>query len=340
MKFKSSLFLFLIFKSPTVLTADMAKIDEFSRRNQSHIDSIMIKKEVLTENKYTLSEIEALKVQLEDITNSPLKTYLIPKNTVIINLENNMREYVSKDLVVKAHTKQNFDRERFIVDKDNLIRYKTSAKNMTIIDKVTKLYRNPKHFIAQKPKVVQKLHNENFNFSTAYSFQMGLFQPTFIKSILEDATASRLIRTEVEINYNSKKIFHPGFTLSYETATGSLSSSDKYQFKSIAFGPNIKFYHFYEDFSFTISSKLSVFSTLEESRSDYTESYNLSQTSLNLSLTKTHRTKSLGTFEYGGAYQRTWSKAKSNDLALNIAESSANDDSITFKVTHRSQWIW
>ena len=125
----------------------------------------------------------------------------------------------------------------------------------------------------------------------------------------------------------------------YESITGTFKSEGNYSISSFSIGPSFKANSFWGDFGLTIQPRFSVNSTASISKLGKTHQIKFSETSLLVGLEKENSSKA-GKFLYGYAFQRKWMKANTGDLLLEVNYTTNHDDSITFYMGHRSDWIW
>lgn len=319
-------------------------INEISEAQKQNIVDIINSRERANANKirYNSAQIEALKIQLTDISRSPLKTVYVPKGTKVYRLKDEKFFYLAKGIYAKAHTKTDFDQRRYLVNDENKISYSVGLKEVTYIDHITDLYRKPHTFTRLKPKKQVKLYDDDFKYTFAVDLGLGFNNPEFTQNIVDDARSfAPQFSAGMGLLANLKLDYQIGFTTMYENVIGQIDSGGLYQLRSFSVGPIFKTNKFWTDYRLAVEGRLSLYSQMNIDDGFDITNYALSENTFMLSLEREKVTPKYGVFVYGYQLQRKWFNASaSGDNGVDLNPRARHNDSFGFFVGHRSNWIW
>lgn len=319
------------------LLEQLTEIREQKAKNFIQENETVFKKE----SRYTIQQLEALKRQLKDIASSPTKYGYIKKGTDIIDIKTNKKYSLPKGITVKAHVLTDFNKYRYLLDKNDNLRYKVYFSEIGNLNDIAELHTKPHYFtkISQPKKV--KLWKEEFDYSLRVNLHGGLSINRYTKDIIGDTSDySPLIRTELGVLTNFNIPIRVGLSGMYESISGSLSSGGKFSTKIFSFGPTLLKENIYKDYHFLFQPKISVFADLAEQRSDETKIYKINDTSALLGIEKSIHSKILGQFNLGLNFQRKWLRSRGKKNGYKINPSVSYDDSFAVSIGHQSDWIW
>ncbi|MBT4791332.1 MAG: hypothetical protein HON90_07160, partial [Halobacteriovoraceae bacterium] len=289
-------------------------IKEFSKYRQTNLSDLIKKKQKLAKKKYKFFELEALKIQLKDIAQSPIRTFNIARGTHLIRVSDNKLVYTPKTIKVHGHALLDFYKYRYLVDKKGQLSYKVYYHDTTDIKAITNLHRPPYQFIrlAKKEKII--VHDKNFGYSLKLNLHTGLSSPEYTKSLLGNPSQfAPLFRLESTVLSNKNFLFNSGLTFMYESISGKFISNGSYNISSFSLGPSFKYYSFYDKYGLIIQPRFSISSTAAYTKNDESYKVNLSETSLLVGLEKENTSKN-GKFTLGYTFQRKWIRANTKDL--------------------------
>lgn len=321
---------------------DFKLIEEFSKYTESNHNEIIEKLKQDKKMPYSNFEIEALKVQLEDIVKSNLRLYYIPKGTQLTRMSDTKKVHVTHPVVVRAYTQLDFNKDRYIINKRGHLVYKTHYKKISDIKKIADLYRRPHRMIKYPPKKLkQNLTDQNFPYSFFANAHLGINIPSYTNElILGKSTTAPLFRADF-IFISQKSIgFNTGLALNYETTTGALENGGTYQHAALAIGPHFRRDNLWGNMALTFRPSLSLFSQLTVAANDETDTLKLTETSMALGLEKESKIKKGDTLIFGISAQRKWLNVASSSTSYTVESSTRSDDSFTFYVGHKSDWSW
>ncbi|MBD65341.1 MAG: hypothetical protein CME62_09040 [Halobacteriovoraceae bacterium] len=308
------------------------KVDDFIEANKSQLQN---------ESRYTIYQIEALRVQLKDIAASPTKFAYIRKGTKVIGLKDNKAYFLPKGITVKAHSLADANNFRYITNKDNEIAYKVYFSEISNINTVTQMYKKPHSFtrITQKPK--SDSFDGKLKTSLKFNLHTGFTVTRFTKDIVPDADdAAPLLRLEGSWLSRFDLPLRVGLTGMYESMTGTIKGGGKFTSKILSFGPTIIKEGFIDQYNFIFMPRISIAGNLTESTSEDSRSYAISDTSVLLGVEKLIHNKNLGTFVLGANFQRKWLRAKGQVGGFDISSNVSYDDSLALSIGHQSDWLW
>jgi hypothetical protein len=317
-------------------------LDELSELRKRNINEIIQVKKRDIKNKYTSSEMQALRIQLEDIARSPLYVARLNRGTFILDIKTHKKLYLTKDINVKIHKLADYDKYLYIINKKGELRYRVYNSSAQNISDITNLYHKPRFF---KPVVsVQKVEtfDKNFKYTMNINLHGGFHFPRYTKELLTDTTGiSTQTRVELGFLTNHDFIFNYGFTGMYEATAGSLSTANGlYTIKTFSMGPIIKTKPLIGGFQFSLASRMSIISDVLETRSTVSRVHKLSEISLSLGVEKETKSSEYGSFIWGVNFQRKWLRAKAQNVAFDLSSTDNYDESLTLYVGHQSDWVW
>lgn len=324
---------------------DFSVVDELSEVRQKNIVNIVEQQQRKAGKKvrYSTSQIAALKLQLSDISKSPVRKVYIPKGTKLIKVTNDQVYYTNQGFYAKAHTLLDFTRQRYIINEKDELAYRVKYDHITDIKDITTMYREPHQFVRLKRKVKKNNLDKNLKYSLLFNSHFGLNWPEYTEKLLGDPSIfAPTLRLEMGVVSKFKFDYQIGFTGMYESLSGSLDDGGRYSARAFSFGPLIKSKPIWDAYRLVAQLRLSLSSNLSVSRSDSTVDYDLSENSLLLGLEKeTSLGRGYGKFLFGYNVQRKWIKAAAS--GRNRASVNARtrfDDSFALYIGHRSDWIW
>src|SRR5690606_34635718 len=144
------------------------------------------------------AQVEALTIQLKDIAASPVVYANVPKATLLIGVDDDKVYKTTKDITVKAHTIQDANRFRYLVNKNGEIKYKVYVNNISNIKEITNLYHRPHYF--SRIKKVQKVSpfDKRFDYSLKFNLHGGLTLNQYTNQIVGGTeNYAPMIRTEI-----------------------------------------------------------------------------------------------------------------------------------------------
>lgn len=319
-------------------------INEISEAQKQNIVDIINSRERANANKirYSSAQIEALRIQLTDISKSPLKTVYVPKGTKVYRLKDGKFFYLPKGIYTKAHIKTDFDQRRYLVNDEKQITYSVGLKEVTYIDHITDLYRKPHTFKRLKPKKKVNLYDDDFKYTFAIDLGLGFNNPEFTQNIVDDARSfAPQFSAGMGLLANLKLDYQIGFTTMYENVIGQIDSGGLYQLRSFSVGPIFKTKKFWTDYRLAVEGRLSLYSQMNIDDGFDITNYALSENTFMLSLEREKVTAKYGVFVYGYQIQRKWfNAAASGDNGVDLNPRARHNDSFGFFVGHRSDWIW
>lgn len=316
--------------------------EELQAIKQKEIDEIVQNKlKKMNQKRYSTSQVDALKIQLKDIAASPLINANISKGTKIIDIENDKKYVVTKDITVKAHTLTDANKYRYLQNKKGEIKYKVYYTEIANLKNSTDLYQKPHYFT--RIEKVQKVdsNDKHFDYSLRFNLHGGVSFNQYTARIVGNTESfAPMLRTEIGFMSNFKYPAQFGFTTMYESISGTLTDGGKFSSKIFSFGPSVMFEKVYSNYDLIIQPRISVFADIAKQAADETTVYKLSDTSLLLGLEKHTDYKMFGKLTFGYSFQRKWIKPKVQDTAFDSPSTVRFDDSFSIYVGHRSDWIW
>lgn len=322
---------------------DFKLIKEFEQYKKNNVAEILNEIKMQKDHKYNNFELEALKVQLEDISKSDIQLTHIPKGSKLTRLKDGRFVYPSKSMTVRSYTLLDFNKDKYIVDKNGKMTHKIPYQETTDIKDVSNLYRRPHKFIRYKKKsVVSNLNDNFFPLSLHFNLHSGLNIPTYTNDLVGSKTSiTALFRSEITLLSESKLFFNSGPTLMYEAFAGNLENGGTYSINSLSAGPTFKIQNFINELSFLFQPRLSLFSEAKVPRTTTsTDILKLSETSLLLALETRQNLGPFGIFNIGFNIQKKWINTNTQKANYTISDNTKTDDAIGVYIGHRSDWIW
>jgi hypothetical protein len=317
-------------------------LDQLSELRKNNINEIITVRKRNNKNKYTNSDIQALRIQLKDIAKSPLFIGRLTRGVYILDLKTQKKKYLTKDINVKVHKLADYDKYLYIINKKGELKYRVYNSSVQNISNISNLNHRPKYF--SPVKSVQKVEkfDKNFNYAMNINFHGGFNFPRYTRELLTDTTGIST-QTRVEIGFLTKHDFllDYGFSGMYEAAAGSLSANNgRYTIKTFSLGPVMKTKPLIGNFQFTLASRMSVISDVLETRSTVTRVHKLSEISLSFGMERQIKSAHFGLFTWGANFQRKWLRAKAQNVSFNLSSTDNYDESITLYIGHQSGWTW
>ena len=321
---------------------DFKLIQEFSKMNKDNLVEVLKDARKREDAQFTNFELEALKVQLRDIVKSSLRLAHIPKGASLTRIKDDHIVYTTKPLTVRAYTLLDFNKNRYIIDKKGNIVYKLYYKNLADIKTITTLYRKPHKFI-RLPKQEKKINffDKSFPYSFNANLHLGINFPTYTNDLVDsDDSGAALFRSEFSFLSKKNLVFNSGFAFMYETLTGSLKSGDTYQINAFSVGPHVRVNEFWGDLAFIVQPRISIFSQAAITRPGDIDVIKQSETSLMFALESETNYAPYGHMSLGISFQKKWINTSTQNASYTISDSTKTDDSLSFYIGHRSDWIW
>lgn len=327
-------------ESQAKIKKEKSILEELSELRIKNIHEILAVKKRDFSVKYSNSDLQALRVQLEDISKSPLFTARILKNTSIYDVKTNKKHYLTKDVNVRVHTLDDYDKFLYIINKSGELAYRVDHNSVVNIEQITDLYHKPHKFTPIKQQKKLKIEDDQFKYSMHINFHGGFNFPRYTKEVLVDPQGlSTHLKTEVGLITNHSFLFDYGLTTAYEAVKGDLSDGT-YSIKTLSLGPEIKTRPFFYNTKFTLGSRISLISDVLETRSSGSKVHKLSELTLSLGAEREIQFKEIGTLIWGVNFQRKWLRAKVQNEVFNISSSDNYDESIALYIGHQSDWTW
>ena len=321
---------------------DREILDEFSKERNERVSRILKKVRENKNKRFKSYEIEALKVQLSDIVKSPIRAVHVPKGTKLINIETDEVFYITRPISTMAHTKLDFNKYRYIINKNNEVVYKTPYYQLADITNIADLTRKPHYFkrLSTEKKEVS-LRDKSFPYSLQLNLHGGLSAPSYTQDLLNASSISAVLsRLEFIFMSNKKHFFNAGLSAHLETSTAKVTEDLNYQANNAALGAIFKFHNFWGQLDLIFQPKLSLFSQLAVNDATGTDILRLSETNLSLSIENATDFKNMGEMVYGLSFQRKWINTSTQGGDYNLSDRASTDNSLTLYIGHRSDWIW
>lgn len=315
-------------------------LNEVSSYNKEKVDKVVSQVALQEELKYSNFQLEALKVQLNDIVKSPIRLGHLSKGTKLIRINDGKIAYTTKPITVKIHTLNDFNRYTYILNKKDELAYKVQFEKVANIKDVTNLYREP-HFFKRISKKTEKykIYDDKIPFSIHINLHGGIGAPNYTNKLISGKNSFvPLIRSEFTINTKKDHLFNLGFSTVYETMTGELTNGGTFQYTSLSIGPAFSFQKLIPNFNIQVLPRISSFSQLSVGRSNDIDVLKLSETSLMLSIDYEFKYEDYGHFAIGISTQRKWITTSTQNADYTSGTSSNTDDSYALFVGHRSDW--
>ena len=339
-------FLILISLIFTVIPFSFAQenddiFSELQSIRDKKIEKVIEARKYSQNRRYTDTELFTLKITLEDVVKSELRSAFIEKGAVLIELSTGEVKYTPKELSVNAFAKVDRYGFRYIINKEGVPKYKVSIDNITDVEKITDLYREPKEFTRLAKKAPVKVYDTDLNYSLDFNFHTGISFTQFTKSIIEDASDyAALIRLELAANTNFDLPVDTGLALVYEGVSGDLENAGgSFSSRALSLGPNFQMTDILGSYDLKLQPRIAIISDLNERRDGKTTTHKLSDTSLLVALEKEVSWQTIGTFTLGYSFQRKWLKPKANSTGLNFNSSAEADDSFAIYVGHGTDFL-
>lgn len=325
----------------TNIELDLKLIQNFDKPIEINVEEIVDQSQKNSLRTFTSYELKALKIQLTDIAESPLRVFHIGKGTKLVRIKDNKIVYPPKKLMVRAHTLQDFNQNLYIIDKKGNLLYKVYYQDAANIARVTNLYRPPHRFKRIIKKIKKDKFDKNLNTSFKVNLHTGLNSPNYTKSLLGNPSGfAPLIRTEATVLSNQNFLFDLGLTAMFESISGKFETNGRYNISSFTFGPSFKSKPLIGDFGITIQPRISAFSRISISKNNTSHVVELAETALLLGLENENKYHLYGHFLYGINIQRKWIKTDTKKLFLDVGSDINSDDSIAIYIGHQSDWKW
>lgn len=339
-KLLSSLLILLI--NQIAFSSDNNIFTELQEVRDKEIERIIEARKYSQNRRYTDTELFTLKVTLEEIIKSELKPAFIKRGSILIELSSGDEKYSPKGLSVKAYTKLDQDGYRYIVDKQNVPRYKIAVDSITDVTEVTDLYREPEKFVRLEKKAPKNVYDKSLKYNIDFNFHTGLSLTQFTKSIIQDAgDYAPLLRLELTLSSNFDLPVDTGLAIVYEGVSGTIENGGgTFSSRTLSFGPNFIFKKVLASYDLKLQPRLAVLADLNEIRGDETITHKLSDTSLLFALEKEIKWASVGVFNLGYSFQRKWLKPKAKSQGLNFSTNAESDDSFAVYIGHGTDLTW
>lgn len=317
-------------------------IQEFSKYSENNYDEVILNAKRNKENVYSNFEIEALKTQLKDILGSDLRLAYLARGTRLTRIKDGKVVYTTRPVTVRVYTQPDYNKDRYIIDKNGHLLYKTFYKKVSDIKRISDLYRKPHKFVRYPKKTIKRnINDKSFPYSILVNAHVGLNIPNYTDDLLEvDSAVAPLFRAELILMSQKNLRFNTGLSLNYETLTGILDNTGTYQQYSFSIGPHFKLNEFWGDIALIVQPRVSIFSELAAASQNNVDTLKLTETSFLLGLESDNKIKNYGTMVLGFSAQRKWINTSTQNADYSIGDSTRSDDSFTIYIGHRSDWIW
>lgn len=324
---------------------DFGVIEELSEARKKNITTLVQakKRQASLKTRFKNYQVEALKVQLSDISKSPIKLIYVPRKTRMVRLKDGNVFYPTRGFYAKAHTQLDFSKQRYIVNEKDELAYSVMYNQVSNIDQMTDLYRPPHRFKRLEKRVEKRnKYDEVFDYSLNFNLHFALNYPEYTKKLIGNPSMfAPTLRIESAWVSKLDFDFQAGLTGMYENLGGQIEDGGNYSMQSLSIGPIFKTNRFWGDYRGVIQARLSVFSRISISSAAATTNYTLSENVMLLGLEKEYDKGKFGKFLFGYNFQRKWLKtAASGDIATGVNARTRYDDSFGIYIGHRSDWIW
>ena len=142
---------------------------------------------------------------LDKILSSELIKVLIKSNAKLTNLNTRKTTILSEDLIAYIHSIPNFKNEVYILGSDSSPLYKTHNRNIVRIDRINKLYPDPKKYTEYNKQNVW--NKKNPLAIPKYSFGLGLDTSVLFSQRLADFIPDQLADTGFSTQLNLKLFY-------------------------------------------------------------------------------------------------------------------------------------
>jgi len=318
-------------------------INNFAKLPEVEVDNIITTIQKDKTRNFTKTQIAAMRIQLKDINDSPIRLIHIIKGTKLIRISDNKAVYTPKNLTVRAHTLLNFYKNRYVVSKSGELLYKIYSQDSSYINQVTNLYRSPHYFTSLPKKKYISEYDNDFQYTFQYSLQTGLNSPSYTESLLGNVSSfAPMIRTEATFLTNKKGFFETGFTLMYEEISGTFSTSGSYKINSLSIGPTLKLRPRLLGFGVILQPRIDLFSQINLTQSSTRETASLNEMTMLVGLEKENLINNQEStyFVYGINFQRKWIEVVTKTSSLDVSSEVGYDDSFALYLGHKSDWTW
>ena len=323
---------------------DFSVVDELSEARKKNILNLVEQKKrkaALTQ-RYRNTNVEALQVQLSDISKSPLRLVYLPRGSRLIRLSDDKTFKLVAGIYAKAHVKEDFSKRRYLINERDELAYSVGINELTDISKMTDLYRRPRRFQRLQQRVKPKEFNEQFDYSLNFNLHLALNYPEYTKKLIGDPSwFAPNLRVEGAWVSQLDFGFKAGFSSMYESLSGELVDGGAYSTQSLSVGPVFKSQRFWENYRLVLQGRLSLLSRISIARPNNTTNYNLSENVLLIGLEEAEDYKKLGKFIFGYSIQRKWLRtAAAGTIGSETNARTRYDDSFGIYIGHQSDWIW
>ncbi len=315
---------------------DKEIIDQFSKYQDQNIQEIINQAQLNKPKRFSTAQIEALKIQLQDIAQSPVRVEEIPKGAKLIRLKDNKVVYTPKTISVKAHTLLDYNKYRYILNKDGKITYKVLYKNIVSVRQIKNLYRPPQRFKRLEKTQKLSIYDKNLLKSFDLKLHTGLINSHYTQDLLQTKESfTPLLRLEMGLIADTSFILNPGMSFALETFQGNLSNGGSYSLNSVSIGPTFTTKPLINQFSLIVQPRFSLISRVQIKDKGKQYTVNNSETALLLGLEKEYDSKDFKDYSFGFNWQRKWYKTDTKDIILETSSVSSYDDSFSLSLGYR-----
>lgn len=335
------LFLLSIFISFSLLAQepqiDFSSIEDLSEVRVKNIQRIIDYKK-RNSHDYTIAQIEALKIQLEDIAKSTTELTFVPRGTKLIEIKDNSLKYTQEDLHVRAHTLLDFEGFKYLQNKKGEITFKVLKSSTTSTKKVTTLYRGPEQFERIEKAIINDPDDKKLQIQYSVQANIGLRFLGVTKDLLQTSeTSANTFGLHSNIYLSKTAPFFIGIT----TALDSLATTNntgRVSLKTVGIGPVIKYSEIDSSHHFTLGARSALYSSIDSNDSTIS-SLNVSETSIEAGYQYEKKDASRYPLLYGVSFKRSWLKAKSEQGTF-INPTNTFDNAITFSLGLKGGFLW
>jgi len=268
-------------------------------------------------------------VDWNKITSSGISRSSIKVGAPIIRIKDYKRLSVSKEIVAYHYNLEDENGFKYIISKDQSVKFKIDSKYLQNIKRELDLYVPPSTYSEYNRELEKVYYDEKLNFNFEANVYAGYVQGNFFKDLLNESksVSGQLTQINVGTHLNWKYVIKPGFVLNYDKTLYYFSEEGKGTYQSLSLGPqfktqNLKFKTV--DYLLQIQFRISPFSKLIVSSDSGIQNFSFNSSEVAFSLEFPSQ-NFLGEFSWGFFLNSQWLNLKNQTEGVNIRASNKSN---------------
>ena len=276
------------------------------------------------------------KTKAKDWTPVPFKAAIKP-GSLIYAINSDKKFYIKRKMYVRARLKVGGSSTSYLISKDGKIKYKTNTNNLISVQPDLELRPKIDPLIVYKGRTEFFTVDENIKFKHFLNYGFGPTSTNYLPVIYRaNSTSAFTYRLDSKNYYDSKFPIDFGLNLNYEFGYWEDSQIGTVTFKSLNWGPVIR-WSFWKGKTGFWNLHFGAFKSIFHKAVKEPDTHEFSTLGLLIDLERAQKTR-LGTFLFGAGYRQSQSSIKNSTEYLENLSVKGSNKTITFTVGYLFDW--